>query len=828
MSVQQTVPQAEDIDLGTLGRAVWRAKGWIFGLAALVGVATFVILSTMRPLYTSEARILIENDVSPFTRAATDDRNAQRENLNEQAVESQVQVLTSRDLALEVVKQLDLINNPAFAKDAGTPLLARLLDRFGLGGSDKSKEEKAADAFEEHLSVYVLTKSNVIAVNYTSGDPQLASKAANTLAEAYLSWQRHAKLLQTKDATTWLSSQIEELRKKVAGSEAAVEQFRSDHGLYEGTNKTPLNAQQLSELNSQLILAKAQRSETEARARLIREMLEDNADIDATPEVLKSELITRLIEQRALVQRQLAELSATLLPSHPRMQQLASELNDIRMQIRQEAGKIVQGLESEAEIASAREGSLRDSLKEAQSQASGQSDAEIKLRALEREAKANRDLLESYLARYRDASTRYDVSAVPASATIVSRAHPATKPSFPKRGPMSALAAAATALLGLAFVLSRELIGGEGRVAAPMPVGRREPEPLPQRRAAVRARRANGGTALRPEELHSEETEKDVMSPIDTPRRGRVPPAPSEALEEAWRGKSEEAAASPGLFQKMRNAVPNGMGKAPLDASPHHSPPQHQDLEPDTMSPPNDLRSYLRQKAALQAVARTRPPRRNQESRPRAKGTVGPVVKSIDSVLGQIRSRSSGDAARAVLVVPASSDLDATDEAIRIARALARRERAVLVDLARGPAAVSGLLGLPRAPGFTDLAAGRAGFEDVVQTDFDTSLQVLPAGNPHVKSDEEEVGTGRIVDALSQVYDRLVLHIDRDTLRKLDPALGGRLQLVVAVIAPGDRKHDRTQLDELTALGCQVVPYEQTDGEHRPRRSGFFGRAAAV
>ena len=509
------------------------------------------------------------------------------------------------------------------------------------------------------------------------------------------------------------------------------------------------------------------------------------------------------------------------------MKQLASELTDVRMQIRQEAGKIVQGLENEAEVASARETSLRNSLNEAKSQTSGQSDAEIKLRALEREAKANRDLLESYLARYRDASARHDVSAVPANATIVSRAHASTKPSFPKRGPMSALAAAATALLGLAFVLSRELIGGEGREAAPMPVARREPEPLPQRRAA-RIRRANGGTALRREELHSEETEKEVMSPIDPKRRDRVPPMPSEALEEAWRGKSEEAAASTGLFQKMRNALPNGMGKAPQDAGPRHSPPQHQDLEPDTMSPPNDLRSYLRQKAALQAVARTRPPRRNQEARPRAKGTVGPVVKSIDSVLGQIRSRSAGDTARAVLVVPASSDLDATDEAIRIARALARRERAVLVDLARGPAEVSGLLGLPRAPGFTDLAAGRAGFEDVVQTDFDTSLQVLPAGNPHVKTDEEEVGTGRIVDALSQVYDRLVLHIDRDTLRKLDPALGGRLQLVVAVIAPGDRKHDRTQLDELTALGCQVVPYEQTDGEHRPRRSGFFGRAAAV
>jgi hypothetical protein len=396
---------------------------------------------------------------------------------------------------------------------------------------------------------------------------------------------------------------------------------------------------------------------------------------------------------------------------------------------------------------------------------------------------------------------------------------------------MSALAAAATALLGLAFVLSRELIGGEARSVAARPVARREPEPeprlepLPPRRAAARARRANGGSALRRAELRPEDTE-EVMSPIDPKRR--VPPVASEALEEAWRGNNEAAAAPNGLFQKMRNAFPNGASKAPQDPSQRHSSPPQQDLEPDIMAPPNDLRSYLRQKAALQAVARTRPPRRKEEARPRAKGTVGPVLKSIDSVLGQIRSRSAADVSRSVLIVPASSDLDAADEAIQIARGLARRERTVLVDLTRGPAAVSGLLGLPRAPGFTDLAAGRAGFEDVVQTDFESSLQVVPAGNPHVKSDEEQVGTARIIKALSQVYDRLVLHIDRDTLRKLDPALGGRLQLVVAVIAPGDRKHDRAELNELTVLGCQVVPYEQTGGAHRPRRSGFFGRAAAV
>ena len=287
----------------------------------------------------------------------------------------------------------------------GVSLFKRLLNRIGFGrGSAKSEQEKAADAFEDHLAVYALNKSSVIAIDYTSGDPSLAAEAANKLADAYIDWQREAKLEQTKDATTWLSAQIEELRTKVAESEAAVEHFRASSGLYEGSNNVTLNAQQLSELNSQLILAAAQKSEAEARARLIKKMLNDNGDIDATPEVLKSELIGRLIEQRVQVQRQLAELSATLLPSHPRIKQLNSELADVRTQIRDEANKIVHGLENESEVASARETSLRNSLNDAKSQSSGQGDAEIKLRALEREAKANRDLLESYLARYRDAS----------------------------------------------------------------------------------------------------------------------------------------------------------------------------------------------------------------------------------------------------------------------------------------------------------------------------------------------------------------------------------------------------------------------------------------
>lgn len=854
MQFQNAVPPVEDIDLGTLGRALWRAKTWIVGLAIGAGVVTFAGLSMVRPLYTSESRILIENDVSPFTRAATDLGRDQLQALDEQAVQSQVQVLTSRDLALDVAKSLDLANNPEFANDVGVNLLGRLMSRFGLGrGSEKSVQDKAADAFEEHLTVYALNKSSVIAVDYTSGDPDLVAKTANKLAEAYIDWQLQAKLEQTKDVTTWLNAQIEELRKKVADSEATAEQFRSTQGLFEGPNNVTLNAQQLSELNNQVILAKAQKSEAETRARLISKMLAEKSDIDATPEVLKSELIGRMIEHRVQVQRQLAELSATLLPSHPRIKQLYSELADVRSQIRQEGEKIVRGLENEAEVASARETSLRNSLNEVKSQASSQSEAEIKLRALEREAKANRDLHESYLARYRDASARHDMGAVPANATIVSRAYASSMPSFPKRGPFSAFAAAATGLLTLAFVLSRELVAGTAtaapglRATTPRPKRLKEPgAPAPSPAApeppplAATAEPAAAGAPVE-EPVQRVDPRKPDLLPALPGKKTEAPSRP-EAIPSATPGPSAESekarldellaassATAKGLFERVRGALPAGTSEAQeRKGEPPRSAPR---AEADAGAP-NDLRSYLQRRAALQTRDLARDARRKDAvpSKP-GSGRVGPVLKSLDAVLNHVRARSAGSTPRTVLVAPVSTEIDATDEAIRIARALlSGKQRGVLVDLARGATAVSGRLGLSRAPGFTDLAAGRVGFEDVVQVDDETPLQVIPAGNPTVKADGNQTDSvARIFEALAQAYDFIVLHVDPETARRLEPALDGRLQVVVAILAPGDsaKGGDRT-LAEFTAFGCSVVPYEQGGGERRSGRSGLFGRAAAI
>jgi uncharacterized protein involved in exopolysaccharide biosynthesis len=934
-------PVTEDIDVATLGRALWRAKSWIIGLAILSGLVTFVGLSMMRPLFTSEARILIQNDESAFTRPTSEQgREQQVAALDEQAVQSQVQVLMSRDLAVQVVKALNLADNAEFAKDAGVTLFKRFLNRIGLGrGSPKSEEEKAATAFAEHLSVFQLTKSSVIAVEYTSGDSPLAAEAANKLADVYIDWQREAKLVQTKDATAWLSAQIEVLRKKVAESEAAAGEFRSSQGLFAGTNDVTLNAQQLSELNTQVILAKAQKSEAEARARLIKQMLADNGDIAATPEVLKSELIGRLIDQRVQVQRQLAELSATLLPSHPRIKQLTSELADVRTQIRDEAAKIIKGLENEAEVASARETSLRGSLNEVKTQASGQSDAEIKLRALEREAKANRDLLESYLARYRDASARHDMGAVPAQAAIVSRAHASVLPSFPKRGPISLLVMAATALLALTYILAREMIGApaearetlresergaKGRRVPPAqpavapvqpvrPAAAAPPQARPPQAAAATPKpepavvtvvKAPAAVTATPkaEPAVASGSKVDPAAVISAPKTGTAvasasmappvviagPPAepaePSLAEAPKTSGAVAVASAQPPKEQSVPPALPRAAAEQVQSEGPNPlvgelsaaaglldrlrrglslGPSEPASVEPQpaegflhrlrrglpgaegegvkrddkgasgaAKTPalrPNDLRHYLNQRIAAARSEQTDEAVGNGAVSVSKSGNdkVGPVLKSLDAVLNHILASAKGAAPRALLVAGISPKVDATPEAIQIARALvAKREQVVLVDVTRGPSAVSGRLGLPRAPGFTDLAAGRAGFDQVVRVDADTALQVIAAGNPTVKGkgDEAERFT-RVFEALTQVYDCVVFHADREAVRALAPALKFELPVVVAVLPAGASANSATEdLSDFSALGCPVLVYEQSGKEPR---SGLLARAAA-
>lgn len=479
--------ESGDIDLHALGAALARKRRWIIVPTVLALVASLAIVNFITPRYKSEARILIDGRENVFLRPNSD-RVEERQALDAEAVTSQVQLVLSRDLAREIIKKNKLAERPEFdpVLQGVSPLksLAALIgivrDPFAM-----TPEERVLDAYYERLQAYAVDKSRVIVVEFQSADPELAARVANSIADGYLVLQQAARQEQAKNASQWLAGEIESLRKKVSEAEARVEDFRSKSSLFVGTNNTTLSNQQMGEVNTQLNNARSMKADAESKARLIKEMLQSGKPIEAS-EVVNSELMRRLSEQRVTLRAQLAEQSSTLLGNHPRIKELKAQLGDLDNQIRDEAAKISRSLESDARIASGRVDGLTTSLEQLKKQAASTNGQDVQLRALEREAKAQRDLLETYLAKYREANTRETIDTAPTDGRIISRAMASNTPAYPKKLPIVLIATIATLLLSSGVVVTGELL----RQTAPRVAVAMGPAQAPVRREPIVVQRA--------------------------------------------------------------------------------------------------------------------------------------------------------------------------------------------------------------------------------------------------------------------------------------------------------------------------------------------------
>jgi tyrosine-protein kinase Etk/Wzc len=450
---------AGDLDFVAIGQAIGRKRNWIIIPTLLAAVLSVAAVNMITPRYKSEVRILVDGRENVFLRP-NGERNDDRSALDAEAVTSQVQLVLSRDLARDIIKKNKLAELPEFDPVLrGFSPLKSLLALIGIGRDPISltPEERVLDAYYDRLAAYAVDKSRVIVIEFQSRDPDLAARVANSIAEGYLVLQQDARRDQARSAGQWLAGEIESLRKKVSDAESRVEDFRSKSSLFVGTNNTMLSNQQMGELNTQLNNARALKSDAESKARLIREMLQSGKPIEAS-EVLNSELIRRLSEQRVTLRAQLAEQSSTLLDNHPRIKELKAQIADLDRQIRDEASKISRSLDNDARIASGRVDDLGASLDQLKKQASSANGQDVQLRALEREAKAQRDLLESYLAKYREATTRENIEAAPTDGRIISRASVSNSPAYPKKLPVVLLATLATLMLSSGTIVTGELL----------------------------------------------------------------------------------------------------------------------------------------------------------------------------------------------------------------------------------------------------------------------------------------------------------------------------------------------------------------------------------
>jgi uncharacterized protein involved in exopolysaccharide biosynthesis/Mrp family chromosome partitioning ATPase len=712
-----------DRSLGTIFSELNRKKWWILlpTLLALAGAIVFVNVAT--PKFTGEAKILLEHRDNYFTRPDKEQRGTDPP-LDTEAVASQVQAIMSRDLALKVIKKLDLAGSEEFdpvKKEMST--LKRILALLGLTKNPLAvpPEERVLENYFDKLLVFNVGKSRVISVEFSSKNPELASRAANAVAEEYISFSSVAKKETTQGASAWLAQAIDPMRQKVAEAEAKVEAFRAENGLLIGASNATIATQQLGEMNTQISAARSVQTELSAKAKMIREALKSGR-IFETSEVVNNELVRRLLEQRVSMKTQIALEERSLLPGHPRMKELHAQIADLESQIRTAAERTARTLENDARLAGSRLQSMQADFESQKKTAANANEHEVQLRALEREARALRDNYEQYLAKYRDSLSRDADAAAPADARIISRAVVPQLPAFPKKVPIILLVTLATLVLCSAIVITRYLFSVEGSEADDMPVM------MPMQAA---------------QPMQAQQPMPQPM-PMETPAASGVAPA--------------EVAMPPQAVPPVQTVV---------------TPPQR------VRAPAPRPAAFAAAEAEPMAVA---PPAHRPPPPPPAPAPTPAFDTALVPLAEDLASLRQADTGLVIDCRAHDTSVQSTTTAMPLARLMSSMGRAVLVACA-GVGTGERAAGQSRRTGLSDMVAGMASFGDIIHRDRASALHIIPfGGRPEVAIDPADPTFADLLDALVQTYDYVVL--DVGTARG---ALAGTASLADAVVLVATR-----------------------------------------
>lgn len=478
-SINNSIPVSNDISeenatqlsLSDYLHTLWlRRKLFVSTIVFILLISALTIFQLV-PRYTATTQLLVGINAA---KVVDIEQVLSGSMSGDSAVIGEIEVIKSRDLARKVIEALALDQYEEFNPDLKEPgflstlnpvnwLPEGLLESLSLKNVETGNEEDIKETkdtqlinrFLKKLTVTQVKRSQVINIAYESENPKLAAKIANTIADKYIVGQLQAKFDATKKATDWLNDQLDELKEKVKNSEHAVQDFRRLHNLTEVSKETSLSQQQLSEINSQLFIARAQRAEAEAKYQQVEAITRTGKDVDSVAEVLNSQLINMLRQQESEVQRKYSEMLVEFGPRHPKMVQMHAELDDIKAKVLGEVKKISAGLRNSMEVARVREGSLQGSLRQLEVKNSGNNQDEVQLRALEREATANKTLFETFLGRFKETTSTQGIEQ--ADARVISVSEVPLGASYPKKNLMLAVSALGAGFFAifLVFVLEQ-------------------------------------------------------------------------------------------------------------------------------------------------------------------------------------------------------------------------------------------------------------------------------------------------------------------------------------------------------------------------------------
>src|SRR4051795_3025799 len=462
---------------------LWRRKIAI-AVAALLGATLAVTVGkSLAPRYTATAQLYVDpRELQLVDRELTP--RAQDVSGMSMVVESQARLITSNSVLLQVIQQADLDKDPEFGGGAdGKGVMSSLLGLIGLQPHAPSATEKkevqlaALEALNRHITIRKTEKSFIVDIEVWSTDPAKAAMLANTLTSAYLAESRNSQASAARRATNDLSGRLKELRERLRNAETVLATYKAQNN-FVGTQDALISDQQLSASNQRLSAARAATMDAQARLDQIEASRRTTADAGANSEALQSPTIANLRAQYADARKKYAEQAGELGPRHPALRQTEKQVEDLKRTINEEIDRFAQSAKNDLTRARDFEASLSRALEAQKRQSVQLSQAAVRLRELEREADASRDVYQSFLKRSRETEEQETLNT--SAARIIGEATVPQRRSFPPAMSLFAMIGFIFgAIAASSWFVAAELLFAGTFVPAPAPA-RPNRTPLPR------------------------------------------------------------------------------------------------------------------------------------------------------------------------------------------------------------------------------------------------------------------------------------------------------------------------------------------------------------
>ncbi|MGE9010193.1 exopolysaccharide transport family protein [Leptospira interrogans] len=479
-----------------LVQLLWRRKIAIASAALLCACIAVAIGKSLTPKYTATAQLYVDPRELQLVDRELTPRAPDLSGLA-MVVESQGRVITSNNVLLQVIRETHLEKDPEFGGGDGKGLFGTLLGLFGIDLRPTAEQRKlvemaALENLIRHINVKKTDKTFIVDIDVWSIDPVKAAMLSNAIAKAYLTESTQSQAARVRRATSDLSSRLTELQERLRNAENTLAVYKAQNN-FVGTQDTLISDQQLSASNQRLAAARALTLDAQAKYDQIAASRKTSADAGAIPEALQSPTIANLRSQYAEARKRQAELQSELGPRHPALRQMEKQVEDLRRTIGEETDRFLQAAKNDLTRARDYEASLNKALETQKRQSVQMSQAAVRLRELERDVEASRDVYQSFLKRSRETEEQETLNT--SSARIIGDATVPQRRTFP---PGMALFAMIGFMLGglasAAWIIAVErLTPGANPVRPNMPV-RTSASPVAQNRTPAATTRQPSAT----------------------------------------------------------------------------------------------------------------------------------------------------------------------------------------------------------------------------------------------------------------------------------------------------------------------------------------------